>query len=146
MNMDKVRVIRELIKRKRDDFDSYFIGTPLADRAQMMTELAVSGDVSLRQHIEELNQMIPDTENDGSWKCSYALNTGVMIESLIAFKETGKDEYYDSAIISFFDSVDFKVQEELEKTGVAHATEDQIASHPIMLAERAWFDELTKLI
>lgn len=144
MNMDKVRVIRELIKRTRDDFDSYFIGTPLADRALMMTELAISGDASLKQHIEELIQMIPDTEDDGSWQCSYALNTGSMIESLVTFQETGDDKHYESAVASFFDSVDFKVQEELEKIGISHATEDQIESHPIMTAESAWFDELTK--
>ena len=142
--MHKVRVIRELIRRKRNDFDSYFIGTPLADRAHLMTELAISGDASLRQHSDELSKMIPDTEQDSSLQCSYAMNTGVMIESLIDFQATGKNEYYENAVESFFDSVDFKVQEELERIGVARPTEDQIASHPLMLAELAWFDELTK--
>jgi hypothetical protein len=142
--MDKLRILRELIKRSRNDFDSYFLGTPLADRARQITEMAVCGDASLRRHGEKLKEMIPDTEQDGSWQCSYALNVGVMIESLIAFQATGRDEHYENAVTSFFDSVDFKVQEELEKTGVDRATEDQIASHPLMMAERAWFDGLTK--
>lgn len=142
--MDKVRIMRELIRRSRNDFDSYYRGTPLADRAYQITEMVVSGDASLGEYGDELDTLIPDTEQDPSWQCSRALSVGVMIESLIAFQASGREEHYENAVASFFDSVEFKVQEELEKMGVDRASEDQIAIHPLMLAERAWFDEMTQ--
>jgi hypothetical protein len=141
--MDRVQIIRELIRRTRADFDSYFTGTPLETRAHMITELAILGKAELAKYHQELSEMIPDTESDGSWRCSYALNTGVMIESLLDYQATADNEHYDAAVEVFFDSVDFKVQEDLEKKGIARSTEGQIAAHPLMLAEREWFVKLT---
>lgn len=141
--MNKTQIIRELIRRTREDFDSYFSGTPLEDRACLFTELAISGDPTLEQYVGELNEMIPDTEVDGSIQCSYALNTGIMIESLIYFTKTENKEHYESAVEVFFDSVDFKVQDLLERSGITRATENQIATHPLMLEERAWFNSLS---
>jgi len=142
--MNKTQIIRELIRRTRDDFDSYFAGTQIANRARFITELAILGDPDIVQYADELERMIPNTETDGSLACSYALNTGIMIESLLAFMETGQKEHYECAVEVFFDSVDFKVQEALEEAGIAHATERQISSHPLMVNERAWFSNLSE--
>ena len=141
--MDKAQVIRELIRRTKDDFVAYFAGTPLAERAALIVELAISGDARLAGMRQELTAMIPDTENDGSWQCSYALNTGVMIESLLEYQATGETTRYDTAVRVFFDSLDFRVQQDMEGKGISRPTEEEIAAHPLFVREQAWFDQLT---
>lgn len=140
--MTPSEIIRELVRRTQNDFVSYFAGTSQADRAALIVAFALSGDARLASLREELDEMIPDTELDGRWECSYALNNGIMIMSLIDYQRTGNDENYNEAVTVFFDSVDFKVQQSLEKEGVPVPTEAQIANHPLFVTERAWFDRL----
>ncbi len=83
--------------------------------------------------------MLPDTDDDGSWSASYALNTGVMLLCLITAIRGNAQDSYDEAVQAFFDTVDFKVQELLEQAGVSAPSEAQIAQHPLMQREKAWF-------
>jgi len=76
MTMIHSQVIRELIRRTKNDFLEYFRNVPLAERAAMIVEIALSEGVQLASIRDELESMIPDTEEDGSWESSYALNTG----------------------------------------------------------------------
>jgi len=91
---------------------------------------------------QELEQLLPDTEDDGSWEASYALNTGCMILNLIEAMKGEASRSYNEAVTLFFDSVDFKVQQSLEQSGIEHPTEAQIANHEYMQMERQWFSIL----
>lgn len=90
----------------------------------------------------DLNQMLPDTEDDGRWQASYALNTGCMMLNLVDLMKGGSTHAYDEPVTLFFDTIDFKVQEALEKVGIEQPSEEQIASHDLMLGERQWFSKL----
>jgi len=113
--LNKDRIIRELIKRTRLDFESYFLGTALESRAGEIVARALAGNKDIVHMKEELGSMIPDTNDDGSWECSYALNTGMMILNLIDYLLNEDEAYYDDAVAVFFDSVDFKVQQDFER-------------------------------
>ena len=140
--MTKTEVIRKLIDRTRDDFISYFKSPPSAERAREIVELAVSGNESLSSCREQVESMVPDTNDDGSWECSYALNTGLMIISLIDYQESPDEAIYLQAVSLFFESVDFKAQQEMERQGILHPSESEITGHLIYASERAWFKEL----
>jgi hypothetical protein len=141
--MKKEQIITALIQRTREDWVSYFSNSPIAEKAEWIVDLAISGDSRILEKKSELKGMIPDTENDGSWKCSYALNTGVMIESLIEYREDSSCEHFETAVSMFFDSVDFKVQQDLEREGTLNPTEEEITTHPLYVREKLWFDDLT---
>lgn len=140
--MNRATVIRELISRTKKDSVSYFRNAPVAKQADQVVEWVLSGDSRLASIRNEVEAMIPDTDEDGSWECSYALNTGVMILSLIDYEATEADDHYIEAVTKFFDTVDFKVQQELESQGIAHPNKSQIANHPVFLREHEWFNQL----
>jgi hypothetical protein len=137
--MDKTLIIRKLVEHMGKDFVSYFDGTPQLKTAKLLIELSITGDPNISSKRDEIESIIPDTEDDGNWECSYALNTGGMILSLIDYMFNKDEIKYSEAVALFFDTVDFKVQEDLEKNGVPHPTEEQIRSHPIYVREQAWF-------
>ena len=83
--------------------------------------------------------MLPDTEDDGRFEASFALNTGAMVLSLLNYVDSGDEAHYRDAVSLFFDTVDFKVHEELGKAGIVTPSEQQIASHPLLVQERRWF-------
>ena len=142
--MEHAAIIREMIRHTRQDFLAYFEGTRLSQSAAAIIALAISGDSRLASIRGELETIIPDTNEDGNWQCSYALNTGVMILSLIDFQMTENRKHYENAVEMFFDTIDFKVQEALEKKGNLRPAEDQIRSHPLYIREKAWFDEIVR--
>ncbi len=142
---NKDRIIRELIKRTRQDFENYYLGKTLESRAGEIVAMALAGNKDICDMKEELESMIPDTNDDGSWECSYALNTGVMILNLIDYLLTEDDAYYDDAVLVFFDSVDFKVQQDFERQGIGRPSEEQILDHEFYQAEKHWFAEMTGL-
>ena len=137
--MDRVSIIRKLIERTASDFLSYFDGTPLRSDAERIIAMAVGG-LSLQPEDRDLLEwMLPDTEDDGRFEASFALNTGAMVLSLLNYVDSGDEAHYRDAVSLFFDTVDFKVHEELEKAGIDTPTEQQIASHPLLVQERRWF-------
>ncbi len=89
--------------------------------------------------------MLPDTEDDGRVTASYALNTGAMVLSLIDYINTRDEQHYRDAVTLFFDSVDFKVHEQLESIGVTAPTDEQVDAHPLLSEERRWFQSLQQL-
>jgi hypothetical protein len=137
--MDHAAVVRKLIERTARDFSSYFEGTPQAAAAERIMSSVVTGARFRSEDRELVESMLPDTEDDGRWEASYALNTGAMVLSLIDFLQTRDEEHYRDAVTLFFDTVDFKVHQELESRGVTAPSEDEIATHPLFVEERAWF-------
>jgi hypothetical protein len=91
-----------------------------------------------------LEAMLPDSEDDGSWEASYALNTGAMVLALIDYSSSGYQQHYREAVTLFFDTVDFKVHQELESRGMTSPTEQEVAAHPVMVRERAWFENVVR--
>lgn len=137
--MDRANIIRKLIGRTASDFLSYFEGTPRKSDAERIIAAAVGGLSSLAQERDLLECMLPDTENDGRCEASYALNTGAMVLSLIDYVHTRDEAHYREAVTLFFDTVDFKVHEELENAGIVTPSEQQIVTHPLFVQERLWF-------
>ncbi len=137
--MDRASIIRKLIERIASDFLSYFKGTPLESDAERIIAAAVGGLSSLSQDRDLLEWMLPDTENDGRFEASFALNAGSMVLSLIDYVNTRDEAHYRDAVTFFFDTIDFKIHEELENAGIATPLEQQIASHPLFVQERRWF-------
>ena len=140
--MSKTKVIRKLIERTKDDFVSYFTSGPSLERAGTIVNWAITGDPRLASCKDEVESMLPDTNQDGRWESSYALNTGLLIVCLIQYEDTHHDKVYSEAVTLFFDSVDFKVQQSLEAQGINHPSESQIQSHALYAAQRQWFKEL----
>ncbi len=136
---DRASIIRKLIERTASDFLSYFEGTPLKSDAERIIAAALGGLSLLPQERDLLERMLPDTENDGRCEASFALNTGAMVLSLIDYVDTRDEAHYQDAVTLFFDTVDFKVLEELENAGIATPSEQQIATHPLFVQERRWF-------
>jgi len=140
--MTKAAILQALIQRTRDDLVFYFQDAACAARAQELIAWSLSGDQRLAAARDELEAMLPNTEEDGSWESSYALNTGAMILCLIDYQSTQDERHYTEAITLFFDTIDFKVQQLLERQHVYQPAEQQIQSHPFYVAEREWFDNL----
>jgi hypothetical protein len=140
--IEKAEVIRRLIERTQQDFVSYYAATPRKERAEHLMSYALTLDVTLIGLERELDQMLPDTEDDGSVEASCALNTGCMMLSLIEVMKGDTLRGYDEAVSLFFDSMDFKIQQSLAESGIERPTEPQIASHELMLQERQWFAKL----
>lgn len=138
--MRKSLIIQKLIDRTKDDFLSYFVSPPLSDKAESVIQNALSLQGVPVEMTDEIESMIPDTEEDGRWECSYALNTGLMILCLIDYMRVGDEKYYNDTVELFFDSVDFKVQQDLERIGTLRPTEDQICKHNLYMKEKDWFD------
>ena len=67
-----------------------------------------------------------------------------MILNLIDYQSTENKNYYDEAVTVFFDTVDFKVQQDLEEQGNSRSTEAQIRSHKLFVLEETWFKQLVK--
>lgn len=139
---EKIEVIRCLIERTQDDFTSYHEQTIHEKIAGQIASYALSLNPMLASLEEPLGQMLPDTEDDGRWQASYALNTGSMILSLIDAMRGNVSAAYEESVILFFDTVDFKVQEMLDEGGIAEPSEEQIANHQLMQRERLWFTKL----
>lgn len=137
--MDHAAIIRKLIERTAPDFVSYFEGTQLSAAAERIIKAALSDSSFLSGDRELVERMLPDTEDDGRWEAAYALNTGAMVLSLMDYLRTRDEDHYRDAVTLFFDTVDFKVHEELESRGVATPSEQEIAAHPLFVGERAWF-------
>ncbi len=137
--MDRVATIQRLIKRTAGDFTSYFEGTDLLADASRIIQVAITNPGVLAVDRQLLEWMLPDTEDDGRWEASYALNTGAMVLGLIDYLKTGDEQQYLDAVTLFFDTVDFKVHQELESQGLTSPSEQEIAGHPLMVRERAWF-------
>lgn len=135
-------VIRLLIERTQQDFVSYYASTPKEQRAEQLVAYALSLNEALIPLEGELKKMLPDTEDDGRFQASYAINTGCMMLDLIEVMKGPSSRSYDEAVTPFFDSVYFKVREALLKSGIDKPTETQIAEHEIMLGERRWFSTL----
>ena len=142
--MHHASVIQKLIERTAQDFTSYFTGTNLSADAFRIIHAAVTEPRSLTPDRLLLEWMIPDTEDDGRWEASYALNTGAMVLGLIDYLKTGDESHYDDAVTLFFDTVDFKVHQDFELRGVTSPSEEQVASHPLMREARAWFASVEK--
>ena len=136
--MDHAAVIRKLIERTASDFVSYFQGTPSSAAAERVIKAALTDARSLSGDRQLVESMLPDTEDDGRWESSYALNTGAMVLSLVDYLQTRDEDHYRDAVALFFDSVDFKVHQELESRGVTTPSEEEIAAH-LFVEERAWF-------
>lgn len=137
--MDHATVLRELIARTAADFVSYFEDPKLSVAADQIIQAALAGSPSLPGDREMVESMLPDTEDDGRWEASYALNTGAMVLSLIGYLQTRDEKHYRDAVTLFFDTVDFKVHQELESRGITTPSEEEIAAHPLFVEERAWF-------
>lgn len=142
--MTKVGVICALVERTKDDFLSYYTDSERAERAAQILSWALSQDSRILSCEKELDSILPDTDEDGTWSASYALNTGVMLLCLISAMRGNPQDSYDEAAQAFFDTVDFKVQELLEQGGVSAPSEAQIAQHPLMRREKTWFATLSK--
>lgn len=136
--MTSAEVVRQLVARTRADFVSYFAGSQHAERAAELVAWAQAGDPRLNNCPAEIDAMLPDTEDDGSWAASYALNAGGIILCLIELS-AGNTAAYEEAVTLYFDTVDFRVQQDLEAAGIKYPTEAQIANHPIMVSENTWF-------
>ncbi len=142
--MGKKDIVQRLIEHTKNDYLSYFSSSSESSISESVVNQALSQQglsVEMRSKIES---MLPDTEDDGSWECSYALNTGIMLLCLIDYDQTGDEKYYKDAVEMFFDTVDFKVQQELETKGILNPTEDQILNHSLYLKEQEWFNGITK--
>lgn len=137
----KAEIVRLLIEHTQQDFVSYYASTTVSALAKRIIELALCLDPALVDHERELDKMLPDTEDDRRWEASYAINTGGMMLSLIEIMRTDNQQSFKDAVTLFFDTVDFKVQQALEASGICRPTESQIASHELMAGERAWFSE-----
>ncbi|MGE0388191.1 MAG: hypothetical protein AB7Q97_25995 [Gammaproteobacteria bacterium] len=142
MTTSPIDTIRALIARTREDFSGYFRSGPLESRARLLVQWAADGDPRLDAARGEIDAMLPDTAQDGRWEASYALNTGGMILNLIDLRASGDERHCREAVTLFFDSVDFKVQRQLESAGVHDPSQSRIASHPLYVRERHWFDGL----
>ncbi len=140
--MDRATTIRRLIERTAVDFVSYFEGTPHEDAAERSIAAAVAGLVMLPDDRALLQAILPDTEDDGRWEASYALNTGAMMLSLIDYLNTRDEQHYRDAVTLFFDTVDFEIHEVFEQAGVTTPTDEQIAAHPLLAREQRWFASL----
>lgn len=137
--MDHAAVIQKLIERTAADFVSYFDGTRSSAAAERIIQAALTDAPSLSDDCELVESMLPDTEDDGRWEASYALNTGAMVLSLMDYLQTRDENHYREAVTLFFDSVDFKVHQQLESRGVTTASEEQVAAHPLFVEEHEWF-------
>lgn len=140
---EKVEVIRRLIERTQNDFMSYYDSTAHEQTARQILGYALSLDRSLVSFEEHLDQMLPDTDDDGRWQASYALNTGSMVLSLIDAMKGNAATAYEECVTLFFDTVDFKVQEALNEAGIGQPSEEQIRCHELMQRERLWFSVLS---
>jgi len=141
--MNKIQAIREIIRQTRKDFENYFRGTDSEEKAKKLIEIALNDTDEIKTFRNEIDSMIPDTEDDGSWECSYALNTGLILLNLIDYLKEPSEKLYDETVSVFFDTVDFKTQQYLEKDGIRHASEEQILNHDFYKGEKKWFDEMT---
>lgn len=142
MTTTALHIVQALIARTREDFSGYYRGDPRESRAQLLVQWAVDADPRLDPARAEIDAMLPDTEQDGRWEASYALNTGCMMLCLIDFRASGEPHHCQEAVRLFFDTVDFKVQQRLEGEGVVQPSELQITSHPVYAQERQWFERL----
>lgn len=136
--MTSAEIVRQLVARTRADFVSYFEGSRRSERAAELAAWAEAGDPRITGCAAEIEAMLPDTDDDGSWAASYALNAGCIMLCLIEVTG-GKAEAYEEAMTLYFDTVDFKVQQELAAAGISHPTEAQIANHPLLASEKTWF-------
>jgi hypothetical protein len=140
--MDRATIIRRLIERTAADFVSYFVDTPHEGGAARVIAAAIAGPPTLFADREIVEALLPDTEEDGRWEASYALNTGAMVLSLIDYVQTNDEQHYRDAVTLFFDTVDFKVHQQLEQGGIDTPRPEQIATHPLLTQERRWFESL----
>jgi|SRR3989339_131154 len=143
--MNYLKIIKEIIKHTKHDFISYFKNETLRRKAEKFIELAITGDDDLLLYKNEIELMTPDTNDDGSLECSYALNTSVLLLNLIDFIKTKDVKFYNESVVSFFDTVDFKTQNELEKAGNSRPTEKQISSHDYYIKEKKWFKNIVEM-
>ena len=65
--------------------------------------------------------------------------------SLIDYINTQDEQHYRDAVTLFFDTVDFKVHEQLEAAGITARTEEQVTTHPLLNEERRWFQSLQQV-
>jgi len=140
--MDHATIIQKLIERTANDFVTYFENTDAFTAADRIIATALTDPLSLQQDRDVVESMLPDTEDDGRWEASYALNTGAMVLALTDYLKTRDEERYRDAVTLFFDTVDFKVHQDLESRGITTPTEDEIATHPRSSEERSWFATL----
>jgi hypothetical protein len=140
--MDRASIIRELIRRNATDFVSYFESTPQEHEAERIIAASIDGSSALSADRAVVEAMLPDTEDDGRPEASYALNTGAMVLSLIDYLKTGDDQHYHDAVTLFFDTVDLRIHEQLERAGIPLPTDEQVVRHPLQTQERRWFQSL----
>jgi hypothetical protein len=132
-----------LVERTREDFTSYFHGTETEELARSLIHAVLADPEKALREKQQIELLLPDTEDDGSLEASYALNAGAIVTLLVNFATTGAAACADNAISLLLDSADFRAQEALEAAGIAEPTEEQIRQHPIFAREQEWNRALT---
>jgi len=89
--------------------------------------------VEIEGLIDELDLVIPNTEDFGSWEGSFALNSGLAILYCLMFLKDRKEKSILNISICMYDTTDFIVQKENEKLSI-----EEQASHPKIVEERNW--------
>jgi hypothetical protein len=117
----------------------------LSTTAPKIIETALRDEEKLVEYRSILEDILPDTNDEGSWECSYALNAGSIILSFCNYLETCDITNIKEAITLYFDTVDFKVQQELEKKGNSRPTEREIANNILYITKKNNIDKLKQI-
>jgi hypothetical protein len=139
--MNTRELLIALVERTRADFTCYFAGTPTEEIACGLIDAVLENPENSRREKQQIEFLLPDTEDDGSLEASYALDAGVIATLLVDFATTGSERSAEEAASLLLDSADFRARDALEAEGISDPTEDQIRRHPIFAREKDWLEK-----
>ena len=142
--MESRQLLLALVERTRRDFVSYFADTPNAEVAEQLIDTVLANPKGALRERQQLEFLIPDTEDDGSLEASYALNAGVIVTLFVDFAITGSQTCVDEAATLLLDTAYFKAGAALEASGVPEPTDVQMKEHLIFVREKQWLENLAE--
>jgi hypothetical protein len=106
-----------------------------------LSEKALSGDLNsskIKDIMPKIDSVTPDMDDFGSELGSYALNASASVYETLEFLIDNDKTHIINIATYYTDTVDFKVQEELE------LTQEEIDKHPLMIKARQFLLTETK--
>lgn len=88
---------------------------------------------TIKSLLNNLDQVIPDTDDFGDIEASFALNSSLAVHYLLEYLVDKKNEHILNIANCMYDTVDFRVRE--ANDGLKN---DELDNHPSVVEERKW--------
>jgi uncharacterized protein YjaG (DUF416 family) len=139
----KLSFVILLCDRMMPELNSYFLSSGrnlvLFQSASKRFWQLLSGDetfASWDELKEQLLDLLPDSEDDGSLAAQFARNAGLVAADIAGLAEDGHNSHVIEAVGYAIESIDAKVSDEMRVFIHNRAIEQAILEHPLMQKER----------